>query len=79
MVMKKHEHIEIEQYVERILNYENKNGEEKIKDVFTSKEVKDKLLRELHENRDRFTIEQVVKNVEIEMDLDAENLDRTRE
>ena len=70
-----HEHIEIEQYVERILNYE----EEKIKDVFTSKEVKDKLLRELHENRDRFTIEQVVKNVEIEMDLDAENLDRTRE
>ena len=45
----------------------------------TLKEVKDKLLRELHENGDRFTVEQIVKNVETEMNLDAENLDRTRE
>ena len=74
-----HEHIDIDQYVDEILNYENKDGEEKIKDVFTAKEVKDKLLRELHENGDRFTVEQIVKNVEKEMNLDAENLDRTRE
>ena len=74
-----HEHIDIDQYVNEILNYENKDGEEKIKDVFTAKEVKDKLLRELHENGDRFTVEQIVKNVETEMNLDAENLDRTRE
>ena len=74
-----HAHIDIDEYVERILNYENKNGDEKIKDVFTPKEVKDKLLKELSENEDGLTVEQVVSNVESEMNLDAEQLDRTRE
>lgn len=72
-----HEHIDIDYYVQDILNYENEDGEEKIKEVFTENEVRDKFLRELKENKDKLSTEQVVENVKEEMNQDAENLERT--
>lgn len=71
-----HEHIDIDYYVQNILNYENEYGEEKIKEVFTENEVKEKLLRELKENKGKISKEQVVENVKEEMNSDAENLER---
>lgn len=71
-----HEHIDIDYYVKDILNYENDDGEEKIKDVFTEREVKDKLLRELKENKDKLSTEQIIENVKQEMNQDAEIYDR---
>ena len=71
-----HEHFDLEYYVQEILNYENAEGEEKIKEVFTENEVKDKLLRELKENKDSLSKEQIIENVKTEMNLDAENLER---
>ena len=59
-------------YVIEIFNYENEDGEEKIKEVFTKDEVKDKLLRKLKENKDRLSVEQIVENVKEEMNQDAE-------
>ena len=55
-----------------IFNYENENGEEIIKEVFTIKEIKDKLIRVLKENSNKIPIEQVVENVKEEMNQDAE-------
>ena len=63
-------------YVQDILNYENEEGEEKIKEVFTEKGVKDKLLRELEKSKDKLTVEQIIENVKIEMNSDAENFER---
>ena len=71
-----HEHINIDYYVQDILNYENDEGEEKIKEVFTENEVKDKLLRELKENKDTLSTEQIIENVKQEMNQDAEIYDR---
>lgn len=71
-----HEHIDIDNYVQDILNYENDEGEEKIKEVFTEKEVRDKLLRELKENKEILTTEQIIENVKQEMNQDAEFYDR---
>ena len=71
-----HEHIDIDYYVQDILNYENDDGEEKIKDVFTEGEVKEKLLRELKENKDKVSVEQIIENVKQEMNQDAEIYDR---
>lgn len=71
-----HEHIDIDYYVQDILNYENDEGEEKIKDVFTEKEVRDKLLRELKEHKDALSTEQIIENVKQEMNQDAEFYDR---
>ncbi len=71
-----HEHIDIDYYVQDILNYENGDGEEKIKEVFTENEVKDKLLRELKENKDKFSTDQIIESVKQEMNQDAEIFDR---
>ena len=71
-----HEHIDIDYYVQDILNYENDEGEEKIKEVFTEKEVRDKLLRKLKENKEILTTEQIIENVKQEMNKDAEFYDR---
>lgn len=71
-----HEHINIDYCVQNILNYENDEGEEKIKEIFTEKEVRDKLLRELKENKDTLSTEQIIENVKHEMNQDAENLER---
>lgn len=71
-----HEHFDLEYYVQEILNYENEQGEEQIKEVFTESEVRDKLLRELKENGDKLPQEQIIENVKKEMNLDAENLER---
>ena len=71
-----HEHIDIDYYVQDILNYENDDGEEKIKNVFTEREVKEKLLRELEENKDKISAEQIIENVKQEMNQDAEIYDR---
>ena len=71
-----HEHIDVDYYVQDILNYENDEGEEKIKDVFTEKEVRDKLLRELKEHKDALSTEQIIENVKQEMNQDAEFYDR---
>ena len=70
-----HEHIDIDYYVQDILNYENEDGETKIKEIFTEKEVEDKFLRELKENSETISKEQIVENVKKEMNLDAENLE----
>ena len=71
-----HEHFDLEYYVQEILNYENEQGEEQIKEVFTENEVRDKLLRELKENEDKLPQEQIIENVKKEMNLDAENIER---
>lgn len=71
-----HEHIDIDYFVQDILNYENEQGETKIKEVFTENEVKDKLLRELRENKDKLSKEQIIENVKTEMNSDAEFLER---
>lgn len=69
---KTHEHIDIDACVNDILNYENEQGEEQIKEVFTEKEVKDKLIRELRENKDKLSKEQIIENVKEELDGDAD-------
>lgn len=69
-----HEHFEkkyINMCVQEIFNFEDSEGEEKIKEVFTEKEVRDKFLRELKENKDKISIEQIKENVKQEMDDDA--------
>ena len=71
-----HEHFDLEYFVQEILNYENEQGEEQIKEVFTENEVRDKLLRELKENEDKLPQEQIIENVKKEMNLDAENIER---
>lgn len=74
-----HEHSSYEilnNFVLEIFNYENDNGEEKIKEVFTKSEIKDKLIRELKENSDKLSVEQIVENVKEEMNQDAEILTR---
>ena len=74
-----HEHMDIDLYVQDIFNYENGDGEENIKEVFTENEVRDKLLRELQENKDKLEIKKIVENVKQEMNQDAENLERKHE
>lgn len=74
-----HEHIvdvEIEEIVQDILNFEDEHGVERIKEVFTENEVKDKFLRELQENRDTMSLEQIIENVKNEMNQDAQNFER---
>lgn len=62
----------LEEYVMEIFNYENDEGEENIKEVFTEDEVKDKLLRELDQNKDKLSVEQIIENVQKEMNEDSE-------
>ena len=62
-----HEHLS-----EEALNYENVLGEERIKEVFSENEVRDKLLREMYKNNERLSNEQIVENVKKEMNQDAE-------
>lgn len=69
-----HEHISKE-YNNRVIIDIHQYGE--INKVFGIKEVRDKLLRELKENKDNLTVDQVVEKVKNEMDEDAENLERT--
>ena len=71
-----HEHININYYVQEILNYKNEQGEEQIKEVFTASEVRDKLIRELNENENKLTREQIIENVKEEMNMDAEFMER---
>ena len=71
-----HEHFDLEYYVQEILNYENDQGEEQIKEVFTANEVREKLLRELKEKGNQLSQDQIIQGVKEEMNLDAENLER---
>lgn len=71
-----HEHIDIDYCVQEILNYENDHGEEKIKNVFTEREVREKFLRELKENENELSTDQIIENIKQEMNQDAENFDR---
>lgn len=71
-----HEHIDIDYCVQEILNYENDQGEEKIKNVFTEREVREKFLRELKENENELSTDQIIENIKQEMNQDAENFDR---
>lgn len=76
---KTHSHLTEEvlnSYVTEIFNYENEEGDEKIKEVFSESEVRDKLLREMYENKDRLSNEQIVENVKREMNQDAETFAR---
>lgn len=67
-----HEHDDIEKYVEQILGYENEDGEKSINEIFTEKEVREKLLRELKENTNKLSKEQIIENVEKKMNADAQ-------
>lgn len=67
-----HEHIDIEYYVKQIQNYENEDGDQSINEVFTEKEIKDKLLRDLDKYKDKISLEQIVENIKQEMDADAQ-------
>lgn len=67
-----HEHIDIDYYVKQIQNYENEDGEQSINEVFTEKEIKDKLLRELDKYKEKISIEQIIEDVKNEMDADAQ-------
>ena len=71
-----HEHVDIEVYVDRVYNYQNQYGEEKIQDVFTKNEVRDKIKRELINGKDKIPTEKVIENVEKEMNADAEMMER---
>lgn len=74
-----HEHFSektLEEYVEDIFNYKDNEGEENIKEAFTKDEVKEKFLRELTENEDKFSIEEVINNVQKEMNEDAQSFIR---
>lgn len=62
----------MEDIVLEIYNYENEEWEEKIKELFTEDEVKDKFLRELKENEENISLEQIIENVKEEMNEDAE-------
>lgn len=64
----------LEEVVLEIYNYENENGEEKIKELFTKQEIEEKFLRELAEGRERLSLEQIIENVKEEMNEDAEIL-----
>lgn len=72
---KTHNHLseeELNTYVTEILNYENEEGEEKIKEVFSENEIKDKLLRSFRENEDKLSDRQIVEKVKQEMNQDAQ-------
>ncbi len=72
---KTHNHLSeevLEDYVKEILNYENEKGEEKIKEVFSENDIRDKLLREIYKNQERLSNQQIVENVKKEMNQDAE-------
>lgn len=74
-----HEHFAeetLEDYVNEIYNYENEDGEELIKDVFTKDEIEDKFVREFQKNKDVLTIQQILNSVKKEMNADAEILGR---
>lgn len=74
-----HEHLindKIDEYVIEIFNYEDEFGNERIKEVFTEIEVKDKLLREIYKYEDSLSIEQIVQNVKDEMNNDAQSFER---
>lgn len=74
-----HEHSvneKIDELVTEIYNYEDEYGDEVIKEVFTEAEVKDKLLREIHQYKDSLSIEQIVQNVKDEMNNDAQTFER---
>ena len=67
-----HEHINIDYYVKQIQNYENEDGEQSINQVFTEREIKDKLLRDLDKYKDKISTEQIIENVEKEMNAGAQ-------
>ena len=67
-----HEQIDIDYYVRQIQNYDNEDGEQSINEVFTEKEIKDKLLRDLDKYKDKISTEQIIENVKNEMDADAQ-------
>jgi len=69
---------ELEKYVQEIFNYKDDDGNEHIKEIFTEKEVREKLQRELEKNAGNLSKEQAVENVKEEMNEDAKNLDRTQ-
>lgn len=67
---------ELDECVQDILNFESDDGEEKIKEVFTADEVKEKLQREIKNNEESLPLDTIISNVEKEMNADAENLYR---
>lgn len=73
-----HEHIDIDNIVQDIFNYENEEGNKIIKDFFTENEVKDKLLREISKKENDMTIEEIIENVKEEMNQDAKYFARER-
>ena len=63
----------IDDFVEDILDYKNSQGEECIREIFSDREVKDKLLRELKESENKgLSVEHIIENIKEEMNEDAE-------
>ena len=58
--------IDIDRIIEDVFNYE----------VFTKDEVKEKLEREIKENIETLSLDQIIENVKNEMNLDAETFER---
>ena len=54
------------------MGYENEDGEKSINEIFTEKEVREKLLRELKENTNKLSKEQIIENVEKKMNANAQ-------
>lgn len=76
---KSHGHIlqdMIEEYVDKIYDFEDKDGEKRIKEVFSKKEVQDRLLKKIKETKEKTTIEKIVEEVKKEMNGDAGRLER---
>ena len=72
---------DIDEKVDEILNYENKYGEQAIKEQFTYDEVKEELEKQIENNeksKSGKTIEQIVEEVQENMDYDAQMLDRNK-
>lgn len=66
----------IEEYVNEIYDFEDKDGEKRIKEIFSKKEVQDRLLKKIRETKEKTTIEKIVEEVKKEMNGDAGRFER---
>ena len=69
----------IEQCVDEIYNYENDSGNKQIQNVFSRSEVKEKFKKELENNKETLSIEEIKEIVKEKMDADARMFDRERQ
>ena len=68
--------IDIDKIVDDIYDFDEGDGEKDIQEQFSKNEIKQKLIREIEENKDRKEINEIIDDVKYEMDKDAENFSR---